>query len=219
MSDTIDRGMEYNSSREELIIPEYGRNVQKLIKHAKTIEDKEYRQKFVERIVRLMQQMHPQHGNIEDYQERLWKHVFFIANFELDVDPPSGHKATREEVNRRPEIVPYPVNEAKYRHYGHNIQQLIKKARTMPTETKKQGFVNTIASYMKLAYKTWNREHYVSDEIIKGDILSLSDGELKIDEHTKIDYLSTPKRRNKRSSSNSGGSNKRGGRNNYKRRK
>ena len=218
------KGMEYNSNRELLIIPEYGRNVQKLINHAKQIENKEERQFFVERVVKLMQQMHPQSGNIDDYRERLWKHVFYIANFDLDVEPPMGKKPTKEESLKRPDVIPYPVKEAKFRHYGHNVQQLIKKALSMPEGPKRDGFASAIAAYMKLAYKTWNKEHYVSDDIIKADITSLSNGAIKLEEGAGIDFLTSPnKRRSSRrsGSSNNGssGGHKRGGGRNYRRKR
>lgn len=191
--------MEYNSSREELIIPEYGRHVQKLVNYAKTIEDPAYRQAFVEKIIDLMMQMHPQSRNMDDYRERLWKHLFRIADYELDVAPPSGHRPTREESSKKPEVIPYPHSEAKFRHYGNNLQHLIQKAIAMPEGPKKEGFVEVIASYMKLAYKTWNKEHYVSDEVIKSDLESLSDGKLTMPEESSIDNLSSGRRRSKRS--------------------
>ena len=201
MSHLITDGMEYNSAREDLIIPEYGRNVQKLINHAKTIEDPAYRQKFIEAIVDLMQQMHPQSRNIDDYRDRLWKHVFRIAKYELDVTPPNGKKPRPEDSKKRPDRVAYPVMEAKYRHYGHNVQQLIKKALSMPEGPKRDGFVAVIGSYMKLAYRTWNKEHYVSDDIIKGDLETLSNGQLSLDDNASIDNLSGSNRRRKRPSS------------------
>lgn len=223
MSDQSNWGMEYNSNRELLVIPEYGRNVQKLINHAKTIEDKGLRQAFTEEIVELMQQMNPQGGNIDDYKTRLWKHVFLIADYELDVDPPKGERPTREEHEKKPDAVPYPVLEARYRHYGHNVQELIKKAISMPEGKKREGFTASIAAYMKLAYKTWNREHYVSDDVIKADLKKLSKGELSIDEDKEIEFLANPSRGggsssggSRRKSSRSGG--KRSSRN-YRRRK
>ena len=230
MSDLITDGMEYNSAREDLIIPEYGRNVQKLINHAKTIEDPAFRQKFVEAVVDLMQQMHPQSRNIDDYRDRLWKHVFRIAKYELDVTPPSGQKPRPEDSRKRPEKVAYPVMEAKFRHYGHNVQQLIKKALSMPEGPKRDGFVAVIGSYMKLAYRTWNKEHYVSDDIIKGDLESLSNGQLSLDDNASIDHLSGSGRRRKRASSsrdrdrdrdrdNSGGRSGDKPRRNYRRKK
>ena len=195
MSDPINQGMEYNSDREDVIIPEYGRNVQKLVQYAKTIENPKMRQHFIEKVVDMMMQMHPQNRNLEDYREKLWKHVFRIANYELDVVPPFGEIPKPEDARKHPEKIAYPVTEARFRHYGHNIQVLVKKALSMPLGPKRDGFVNVIASYMKLAYKTWNREHYVSDDVIKGDLESLSNGLLTLHEDTAIDNLSRTDRR------------------------
>lgn len=203
--------LEYNSARENLVIPEYGRNVQKLIDHAKTIEDLEFRQAFVEKIVDLMQQMHPQSRNMDDYREKLWKHVFRIAEYDLGVTPPDGLEIKKSEIEKRPEMIDYPEFEAKYRHYGHNVQRLIKKALSMEPGPKKDGFVGVIGSYMKLAYRTWNKEHYVSDDIIKSDLESLSNGMLSLKDSVSIDNLSNSNRRRKRpSSSNNGGHKGRG---------
>ncbi len=181
--------MTYNSEKDDLIIPEYGRHVQELIQHAKAIENPKERQAFTERVIDLMQQMQPQARNVEDYREKLWKHVFRIAEYDLDVDVPTGIDIDPEDAQKHPEKVPYPKFEASYRHYGHNVQQMIQKALSMPEGPKRDGFVATILSYMKLAYKTWNQEHYVSDDIIKGDLESLSNGQLKLDEEIAIDNL------------------------------
>lgn len=192
--------MEYNSQKEELTIPEYGRNIQEMIKYAKSIEQDELRQAFIERIIDLMLQMAPQSRNMEDYRDKLWKHVFRIADYDINVTPPNGQKPTKEESQKRPEMIPYPISEARYRHYGHNVQVLIKKALAMEPGEKQDGFVRTILSYMKLAYRTWNKEHYVSDDVIKNDLVGLSNGKLKLDEEESITNLtnnqsSTPSRR------------------------
>lgn len=174
--------MEYNSQREDLIIPEYGRHVQELIRHAKTIEDPRQRQVFVEKTIQLMMQIHPQSRNVEDYRDKLWKHVFRIADYELEVEPPTGVKPSPEDAHKRPEMIPYPEKEVRFRHYGHNVQKLIQKAVTMPPGPKRDGFVAVIGSYMKLAYKTWNKDHYVSDETVKNDLQVLSNGQLVLTE-------------------------------------
>lgn len=205
--------MEYNSQRELLIIPEYGRNIQRLILHAKAIEDDEERQLFVEKVLRLMQQMHPQNRNIEDYKERLWKHVFRIAEYDLAVTPPSGIIPNPEDYKKKPEKIAYPLSEAKFRHYGNNVQQLIKKAVSMDPGPKLDGFIQVIGAYMKLAYKTWNKEHFVSDEIIKGDLLSLSDGKLTLPENMSIDDLANAKKRKKSGDSKDRDRDKRSSRN------
>ena len=200
--------MEYNSQRELLVIPEYGRNIQKLIEHAKTIEDPELKQHFIDKVVGLMMQMHPQNRNIEDYREKLWKHVFRIANYDLEgVMPPGGEIPRPEDYRKRPEMIGYPEIEARFRHYGSNVQKLIKKAIAMEDGPIKDGFVEVIGSYMKLAYKTWNKEHYVSDEVIKGDLESLSNGKLVLKASTSLDNLSNAKHRRKRSNGHQSGSN------------
>lgn len=202
--------LEYNSARENLVIPEYGRNVQKLIDYAKTIEDPKFRQAFAEKIVDLMQQMHPQNRNMDDYREKLWKHVFRISDYELAVTAPDGLVIKKSEAQKRPDMIDYPEFEAQYRHYGHNVQRLIKKALSMEPGPKKDGFVGVIGSYMKLAYRTWNKEHYVSDDIIKSDLENLSNGKLTLKDSVSIDNLSSSNRRRKRdtgrSNNNTGGS-------------
>lgn len=181
--------MEYNSQKDELIIPEYGRNVQNLIRYAKTIEDDNHRQQFVEQIIDLMMQMHPQNRNMDDYKEKLWKHAFRIADYDLRVKAPNGLVPSIADTMKKPDRVDYPVRDAKYRHYGNNVQRLITRALEMPLGAKRDGFVATIASYMKLAYRTWNKEHFVSDEVIKTDLEALSDGRLTLSENTSIENL------------------------------
>lgn len=208
--------MEYNSQRELLIIPEYGRNIQRLILHGKSIEDEQEKQEFIEKVVMLMQQMHPQNRNIEDYRERLWKHVFRIADYELTVTPPSGIIPTPEDYKKKPEKIPYPATDARFRHYGNNVQQLIKKALEMEEGPKLEGFIKVIGSYMKLAYKTWNKEHYVSDEIIRNDLLTLSDNKLILPEDTSIDDLANAKKRKKNDGRDRDSRDNRRGRNNHR---
>lgn len=200
--------MEYNSSREELIIPEYGRHIQNMLRVAKTITPREKRQHFVEMIIGLMMQMHPQNRNLEDYRDKLWRHAFQIAEYDLDVDTPTGYIPKPEDSRKRPERVPYPSKETRFRHYGHNVQKLIAKAIEMGDGDKKDGFVQVIGSYMKLAYRTWNREHYVSDDIIIEDLEHLSGGKLEVIEDASLDNLSRSQSRrggNSAGPSNSGG--------------
>ena len=181
--------MTYNSEKEELIISEYGRNVQDLVSYGKQIENDEERQKFIERIIRLMMQMHPQSGNLDDYKEKLWKHVFRIAQFDLNVQPPEGIDVSPENVMKRPEQLPYPEFGARFRHYGHHIQEMINQAIEMEEGSKRKGYISAIASYMKLAYRTWNKEHFVSDEVIKSDLETMSKGQLVLEENESISNL------------------------------
>lgn len=171
--------MEYNSQKEGLIIPEYGRNIQQLVKHALTIEDREERQIFVERIIKLMMQMHPQNKNMEDYKEKLWRHVFRISDFKIDVDPVEGMEVpTMDNSYVKPDALGYPDAVARFRHYGKNVQRMITKALEMEDLEKQGLYAAIIGNYMKLAYRTWSIEHYVSDEVIVQDLEALSDGKL-----------------------------------------
>ena len=177
--------MEYNTEKDTLVISEYGRNVQNLIYHAKTVEDKELRQKYAERIVALMYQMNPDNKNLNNYRAKLWSHLLRIADYDIDVDAPEDSILAKEDVVK-PEKLEYAKSVRRYRHYGSNVMELIKKAVALEDGPKKDAFAETIARYMKLAYRTWNREHYVNDEIIKNDLVKLSKGNLKLSDDFKI---------------------------------
>ncbi len=191
--------IEYNTSRDELVMPEYGRHVQLMIQYAKRIPELDRRQAFVEKIVELMYIMNPQSRGVEDYRERLWKHAFRIAEYDLDgVVPPNGVIPTPENDIKKPEAIAYPDSEARFRHYGHYVQVLIRKAKEMEDGPVKEGLVASIGSYMKLAYKTWNRDHYVSDDVIKSDLVALSDGKLSMPDEMAIENLTPAGPPNKR---------------------
>jgi hypothetical protein len=179
-------GLEYNSSRAELTISEHGRHVQKLIKHAKTIADKEERQAFIEEVIDLMHQMNPQNKNVQEYRLRLWRHMYRIADYDIDVTAPEGVSSTEQGIEEQKVDLPYPQKEFRFRHYGNTIQLMVAKAIAMEDEEMKQEFTEVIAAYMKLAYRTWNREHYVNDEIIKNDLVKISKGKLELPEEFKI---------------------------------
>lgn len=184
--------IEYNTERPLIEYPEYGRSIQEMLQYACTIESRPQRQKTVEAIIGLMMQLVPpgSNRNMDDYREKLWNHAFAISDYKLDVTPPANILIRREEERPKPDPVGYPASATRFRHYGNSIQALIKKAIEMPDGPKKEGFVEVIASYMKLAYKTWNKEHYVSDDIVKDDLEMLSDGQLELHEgYESLDRL------------------------------
>lgn len=217
--------IEYNTEKEMIRYPEYGRAIQEMLQYAKTIADPKKRQKTVETVVGLMQQLNPSgNRNLEDYRDKLWNHAYAIAGYELDVTPPPGITLRSEADKARADRIPYPPTANRLRHYGYNVQTLIKKAIEMPDGPKKEGFVEVIASYMKLAYKTWNREHYVSDDVVKDDLEILSDGQLELHEgHSSLDILAFSankkekelQRQQQRNRSKNGGNNKNRNKRNY----
>jgi hypothetical protein len=184
--------MTYNSQREDIKIAEYGRNIQNMINEAKIIPDTEKRQLVVEKIVELMVQLFPQAKNVDDYRLKIWQHLLRISNYELDVTPPEGLIIDPEHDHARPSPLVYPNSFNKYRHYGAHVQKLIKKAQGMENDSLKEEFVRVIASYMKTAYRTWNKEHFVSDDVIKDDLKMMSGGTLEVHENATLNDYPLP---------------------------
>lgn len=181
--------MKYNSTRDRVRFPEYGRYVQLIIQHAKTVEDPREKQAVAEKAIDLMNFVSNQDRNNAEVQEKLWHHMFIIANYDLDVVSPYGRPSPEDEAQPVHKI-PYPQKNPKYRHYGNHVMSLINKALDMPEGIKRETLVNTIGNYMKLAYKNWNKEHYVSDDNIKTDLRSISKGEIQLEEEVSLDFLS-----------------------------
>lgn len=178
--------MLYNSQMDNLVISEYGRNIQNMILAIKDMDDVLKRQEYAEAIVDLMHQMHPTDKNNPDSKVKLWHHLFKIAGFDINVVPPDGIIPTPDNTRIQMAAVEYPKTLRKYRHYGKNVQVLVEKAVQMEDGEKKEEFVMIIAAYMKLAYRTWNREHFVSDEVIKQDLLAMSEGTIQIADDDSI---------------------------------
>jgi hypothetical protein len=181
--------MEYNSQRESLRISEYGRYVQKLVSAAKKIEKKDVRQAYVEKIIQLMFLLQPNAKNYEDYKEKLWKHIYIIADFDLDVDPPEGITFSHGEYFKKPPTLEYPKPLMEFRHYGNHLKSMINKAILMEDQAKKAAFTELIGNFMKLAYSTYNKEHYINDNIIVNDLNKLSNGNLKFEDNVNLDAL------------------------------
>ncbi|MFB6257235.1 MAG: DUF4290 domain-containing protein [Flavobacteriales bacterium] len=178
--------MDYNTQREHLKLPEYGRNVHKMIQHTVGIEDREVRQSAAETIIEVMRRVNPsdQKQSYEDVQHKLWDHLFIISDYQLDVDSPYP-KPSPETFSEKPERVPYPKKSFRYDQYGKTIELLIEKARSLPEGEAKEGLTLSIANLMKRAYLQWNRDS-VQDELIVEHLSKLSEGELKIDDPSKL---------------------------------
>ena len=169
--------MEYNTTRNHLIMKEYGRHIQKMVEYLLTLQDKEERQRNAYAVIELMGFLNPHLKNIEDFRHKLWDHLFLISNFELDVESPYPIP-TRETLKARPEPLRYPKKYPKFNHLGKNIEVVIDKALKEENPEKKQGFANAIAYYMKLTYSNWHKE-LVHDDTIQSELSSITKGELE----------------------------------------
>jgi hypothetical protein len=170
--------MEYNTSLPHLIIPEYGRNVQKMVHSIVEIEDREKRNHQAKAIIEVMGNLNPHLRDVPDFKHKLWDHLFIMSDFLLDVDSPYG-KPSKESFEEKPLKVPYSDNKIKLRYYGKILPQIIDRAVEMEDSDHKDIMVFCIANHMKKSYLTWNKSS-VEDEMILNHLSQLSDSKLEM---------------------------------------
>ena len=170
--------MEYNAERSHLIIPEYGRHLQKLIDQATAIADDEERNKAARYIIQVMGSLNPHLRDVPDFQHKLWDQIFIMSDFNLKVDSPYP-VPTREVINLKPERLPYPQKNPKYRYYGNNIKYMIDVADSWEEGEMKSALVKVIANHMKKSYLSWNKDT-VKDDVIFEHLLELSEGKFNL---------------------------------------
>ena len=170
--------LEYNSQRSHLIIPEYGRHLQKLIDQATAIEDREERNKAAKYIISVMGSLNPHLRDVLDFQHKLWDQLFIMSDFKLDVDSPYPIPS-KDILTQKPDRLKYPQNFPKYRFYGNNIKYMIDVANSWEESELKNALVLVIANHMKKCYLSWNKDT-VTDEIIFQHLLELSGGKLNL---------------------------------------
>ena len=170
--------LEYNSLREPLIIPEYGRHLQKLIDQITSIEDKDKRNKAAQYVIGVMGSLNPHLRDVPDFQHKLWDQLFIMSNFKLDVDSPFPIPS-RELLQQKPERLAYPQNFPKYRFYGNNINNMINVATKWEDGEMKNALILVIANHMKKSYLSWNKET-VEDEVIFQHLYELSEGKINL---------------------------------------
>ncbi|NLR65215.1 DUF4290 domain-containing protein [Chitinophaga varians] len=169
--------MEYNTTRNYLIMKEYGRNIQKMVEFLGTIEDDEERQRNAMAVIELMGTLNPHLRNVEDFRHKLWDHIFNISGFTLKVESPYP-VPTQEALRAKPDRLPYPKKYPRNRHFGKNLEMVIDKALHEDNTEKKEGFTQCIGNYMKLAYSNWHKES-VHDDAIKAELAAITNGELE----------------------------------------
>ena len=170
--------LEYNTEREHLIIPEYGRHLQKMINHAMAQDSKEERNKLAKAIISVMGNMQPHLRDVPDFQHKLWDQLFIMSDFKLDADSPF-EKPSKETLSLVPEPLAYPQNYPKYRFYGNNIKTMIDAATKWEEGEMKNALVFTIANHMKKSFLCWNKDT-VEDVVIYDHLFELSGGKLDI---------------------------------------
>jgi hypothetical protein len=171
--------MEYNSQRNKMVIPEYGRIIQKMIEHACTLESREERNKAARTIIHTMGSMQTHLRDVEDFKHILWDHLFLISDFKLDVDSPYP-MPSNETLTRKPKHLNYPGSKMRFRHYGKTLQMMVEKVAEKEDGPEKKFLTEILANFMKTSYIHWNRDT-VDDDVIVNHLEILSKGKLKLD--------------------------------------
>ncbi len=168
--------MEYNTQREKMIIPEYGRHIQKMVEYCLTIKDREKRNEYAKTIIVAMGQVNPSNNQTANYQQKLWDHLFIISDYKLDVDSPY-EKPTREQKDEKPSTLRYKNSKITYKTYGALLESLVKNVAQMPEGKEKKSLVNDLAQQMKKLYLQYNI-NTCDEQVLRNNLERLSNGRI-----------------------------------------
>lgn len=171
--------MEYNTTRNKLLLPEYGRNVQNMITHAMDIEEREERNRAAQAIIEVMGQLNPHLRDVDHYRHKLWAHLFIMSDFQLDVDSPY-EIPEKESLEGKPDLMEYPSGKIRYGHYGQYTEKILKSAKNVTDEKEKAYLTSVMGNFMKKQFLTHNNSA-VENNVIAEKLNELSDGELTIE--------------------------------------
>lgn len=169
---------DYNTSRENLILPEYGRNIQKMIAYIGTIEDRAERNKAAMTIIGIMGNLNPHLRDVVDYKHKLWDHLAIISDFKLDIDSPYEIPEP-SKFQTKPNKIEYNQNRLRFKHYGKAVGMMLEKAAQMEDGEEKTYLISLLANHVKKSYLTWNREAVENEQILK-DLKTLSKGAIEL---------------------------------------
>ena len=175
---------DYNTTRSDLILAEYGRNVQNMVKYIIDLPTKEERNTYAQAVIDLMGFLNPHLRDVADFKHKLWDHLHIISDYKIDVDSPYP-KPTPEAALIKPQHIGYPQQKIRYKHYGKTVEKLISKTIEEENPERKAAMVQGIANFMKMAYVQWNKDN-VADEVILKNLRELSGGSLELEENVNL---------------------------------
>ncbi len=176
--------MEYNTTRQKLMLPEYGRNVQNMIQHAMEIEDRTERNRATEAIIEVMGQLNPHLRDVDDFRHKLWTHLFVMSDFKLDADSPY-EIPKKEELDSKPEKVDYPTSKIRFGHYGKYTQKILEDASSIKDAGEKKYLTYTMANFMKKQFLVFNNDA-VENTVIANQLSELSKKELILEKPEEL---------------------------------
>ena len=171
--------MDYNTKRDKLIMPEYGRGIQQMVEHCKTIADNDERMLCARTIINTMANMAEQTADREDFQKKLWNHLAAMAQYDLDIDYPVEIERMDDE-EARPERLAYPQHRIKKRNYGTIVEQFTEHLATMEAGKERDDLTLMVANHMKRDLSNWSTDS-MSDERVADDIALYTDGIIQLD--------------------------------------
>jgi len=178
---------DYNTTRKKLILAEYGRNVQNMVKYIVELPTKEERNRYAQVVIDLMGFLNPHLRDVADFKHKLWDHLHIISDFKIDVDSPYP-KPSEDAIRFKPAPLAYPQQRIRYKHYGKTVELMISKARAIEEPARKKQMIQAIANFMKMAYVTWNKDT-VADETIIKDLKEMSNGDLQLQENVNLNRV------------------------------
>ena len=194
------KGLDYNTHREQLLMPEYGREIQKMVDYAVSLTDKSERQNCAQEIVRMMETKVPELHDNADFEQTLWDHLYLMSHKQLDIDWPFDVTAA-EKLQEKPKAIPLPQECMRLRHYGKLLEQLFEKLKTMPEGEERDALAFYTANQMKRNLMTWGHGS-MSDEKVADDLARFTDGVIQLDLSTmkldKVTAIEEPKAKKKK---------------------
>lgn len=171
--------MKYNTQLKDLALPEYGRNIQNMVDYCLTVEDRLERKRCADTIINIMGNLFPHLRDVNDFKHILWDHLAIMADFKLDIDYPY-EIIKKEDLFAKPDKLDYSRPEMHYKHYGKNLEKIIKLAADYPEEKEKEKeqLIWLILTHMKKSYTQWNKE--VDDNKIFEDLYELSEKRIDV---------------------------------------
>jgi hypothetical protein len=173
------KGLDYNTQREKLAMPEYGREIQKMVDHAISLPTKEERNLCARTIIKLMETKMPQLRGNTDYEQTLWDHLYIISDKRLDIDWPYD-VSEAEKIHAKPQPIPLPQNRIRQRHYGKLLEEVFEKLKEMPAGPERDELTRQTANQMKRDLATWGHGS-MDDEKVADDLARYTDGIIQLD--------------------------------------
>lgn len=182
----------YNTRLDKLKLPEYGRNIQQMVVHCMDIADRDERTACAHAIVKAMSVIAPPPDKSEESRRKLWDHLAILADFKLDIDWPYS-PPTPDDLEAKPDPIPLPYTEIKFRQYGNALQRMVDEVVLMPESPEREAAAILVANHMKKQLLALNPDADV-DARVFNDLRTLSHGVVNLaDAGVKLqDYFVMP---------------------------